>query len=94
MAERPSPLEPSPADLRILQVLVEHAGRVCSRDTLMRKAGLESTTPRRADVSIVILRRALGKDSVRTVRQRGWILTDSGLISAKKLLGLQVDIRP
>jgi len=94
MAERPSPLEPGPADLRILQILVENAGRVCSRDTLIRKAGLDSSTKRRADVSVVVLRRALGKDSIQTVRQRGWLLTESGLISAKELLGLQVDIQP
>ena len=94
MAERPSPLEPGTTDLRLLQILVENAGRVCSRDTLIRKAGLDSSTKRCADVSVVVLRRALGKDSIQTVRQRGWLLTESGLISAKELLGLQVDIQP
>lgn len=94
MAHEDSPVAPTTADFRILEILVENAGRVISRETLSRVAGLDGATARRADVSLVALRRALGADSIRTVRQRGWILTDDGLAAAKKLLGHQIDIQP
>lgn len=84
----------SAVDRRILDALLQQHGRVASRDTLMRLASVESLTNRRIDVSIVMLRRVLGADSIVTVRQRGWMLTDSGIEAAQKLLASQVDRQP
>lgn len=84
----------SAVDRRILDALLQQEGRVTSRDTLMRLAAVDSLTNRRVDVSIVMLRKVLGADSVLTVRQRGWMLTDAGLSAAHNLLSGQVDRQP
>lgn len=81
----------SAVDRRILDALVQQEGRVTSRDTLMRLAAVDSVTSRRVDVSIVTLRRLLGADSIRTVRQRGWMLTVAGITTAQNLLAGQID---
>lgn len=81
----------SSVDRRILEALVQQEGRVTSRETLMRLAAIESVTNRRVDVSMVSLRRVLGADSIKTVRQRGWMLTVSGLTAAHNLLAGQID---
>lgn len=79
------------ADISVLRVLVRQEGRVTSRETLARLAGLDSASVRRADVCLVALRRVLGPDAINTVRQRGWILTERGLNSAKKILAQRID---
>lgn len=84
----------SAVDRRILDALLQQEGRVASRDTLMRLAAVESLTNRRVDVSIVVLRKLLGPDSILTVRQRGWMLTDAGRTAAHNLLSGQVDRQP
>ncbi|MEO6651808.1 MAG: helix-turn-helix domain-containing protein [Ilumatobacteraceae bacterium] len=58
----------------VFQVLVEHPGRVMSRQELARRAGLSALSERRCDSLIVGIRRSVGSDRVRTVRRRGWIL--------------------
>lgn len=80
----------SSTDIAVLQVLVDSAHRVISRETISRCAGLEADSARRPDASLVALRRALGPESFITVRRRGWALTDSGLQAAAELLGRQV----
>jgi DNA-binding response OmpR family regulator len=88
----PDPLASlSPVDRRILDALLQQEGRVTSRDTLMRLAAVESLTNRRVDVCIVTLRRILGPNSITTVRQRGWMLTETGVSAAQNLLAGQVD---
>ncbi len=88
----PDPLASlSSVDRRILYALLQQEGRITSRDTLMRLAAVESLTNRRVDVSIVALRRILGPNSITTVRQRGWMLTDIGVSAAQNLLAGQVD---
>jgi DNA-binding winged helix-turn-helix (wHTH) protein len=82
----------SEIDLRVLGALVENAGRVVSRQTLNRVAGLGSTSKRRVDVSLVTIRRALGPNSLHTVRQRGWLLTPEGLTAAGLALGHALNI--
>lgn len=82
----------SPADISVLRVLVKNEGRVVSRESLVRMAGLDSSSARRVDVSLVTIRRVLGPDTVRTVRSRGWILTDLGLSVARIALGDALDI--
>ena len=89
MAHEDSTVAPTTADYRVLEILVENAGRVTSRETLARMAGLDGAIIRRVDVSLVALRRALGADSIQTVRQRGWLLTENGLTAAKKLLEIR-----
>lgn len=76
----------SPTEMKVLRVLWESQGKVLSRETLMRKAGLDVTSARRVDSSMVVLRRVLGPDSLRTVRQRGWMLTEEGLMVAQRFL--------
>lgn len=76
----------SPTEMKVLRVLWESQGKVLSRETLMRKAGLDVSSARRVDSSMVVLRRVLGPDSLRTVRQRGWMLTEDGLIAAHRFL--------
>ncbi|MEY3806735.1 MAG: Transcriptional regulatory protein terminal [Actinomycetota bacterium] len=70
----------------MLRVLFDASGKVLSRDTVMRKAGLDAASARRVDSSIVVLRRALGPDAIRTVRRRGWMLTEIGAEHARRFL--------
>ena len=90
MAEFTSPSDLSasltPLNLKVLQVLVESSGRVVGRDFIARQTGIESSTARRVDASLVALRRAIGQDSLLTVRSRGWMLTPAGEASAQTLL--------
>ena len=85
MASQPPAL--SVTDLAVLQVLRRHAGRIVGRATINREAGLDHCTERRCDSAIVTLRRALGADSITTVRRRGWMLTDDGAGRASDLFG-------
>ena len=78
----------SPTEMKVLRVLWEAQGKVLSRETLMRKAGLDVGSARRVDSSMVVLRRVLGPDSLRTVRQRGWMLTEEGHLLAERFLEL------
>ena len=70
----------------MLRVLVDAAGRVTSRSELARRAGLAEQSERRSDAILVVLRRALGPGSIRTVRSRGWMLELTHLDDAKRLL--------
>jgi DNA-binding response OmpR family regulator len=72
--------------MKVLRVLWESQGKMLSRETLMRKAGLDLSSARRVDSSMVVLRRVLGPDSLRTVRQRGWMLTEEGCLAAAQFL--------
>lgn len=76
----------SATDTSVLRVLVDNPGRVLSRETLMRTAGIEAASARRVDSSMVVLRRILGTDSIRTVRRRGWLLTEEGHRQARRFL--------
>lgn len=76
----------SGTDTKVLRVLFDAGGKVLSRETVMRKAGLDAASARRVDSSIVVLRRALGPDAIRTVRRRGWMLTDIGADNARRFL--------
>lgn len=77
----------SPTEMKVLRVLWDSQGKVLSRETLMRKAGLDVSSARRVDSSMVVIRRVLGPDSVRTVRRRGWMLTEEGHAAAQRFLG-------
>ena len=70
----------------MLRVLVDAAGRVTSRMELARRAGLIEQSERRCDAILVVLRRALGADSIRTVRSRGWMLEPGYVDLARQLI--------
>jgi DNA-binding winged helix-turn-helix (wHTH) protein len=76
----------SETDLSILRVLSDSQGRVVSRESILRLAGLDNFSARRADASLVVLRKVLGADSVITVRRRGWMLSEDAHEAVVKLL--------
>ena len=81
----------SHTDLAVLRVLVESPDRIVGRETIIRRAGLDSVSMRRADASIVVLRRVLGADSIITVRRRGWMLALDYLAEATTLMNNQIE---
>jgi len=70
----------------VLQVLLANRGRVLGRRELARQAGLSELSERRCDSVLVGIRRVLGADSIRTVRSRGWMLSDEAAQRAEQLL--------
>jgi DNA-binding winged helix-turn-helix (wHTH) protein len=71
----------------VLSVLLANRGRVISRRELARRAGLANLSERRCDSLLVAIRRALGPNSVVTVRSRGWMLHDDVVDAASALAG-------
>jgi DNA-binding winged helix-turn-helix (wHTH) protein len=47
---------------------------------------------RRADASIVVLRRILGADSIITVRRRGWMLAAEFQAQATSLMDTPIEL--
>jgi DNA-binding winged helix-turn-helix (wHTH) protein len=84
----------SQTDLSILRVLSDSKGRVVSRDSLLRLAGIDNVSARRADASLVVLRKVLGTENVITVRRRGWMLSDEAHKAAVKLLAREIELSP
>jgi len=82
----------SQTDLAVLKVLIESPGRIVGRETIVRRAGLDSVSMRRADASIVVLRRILGADSIVTVRRRGWMLAAEYQAHASTLAAGQIEL--
>ena len=78
-------------DMGTLRLLVEHHGRVISRDQMARMLNVDTSAARRVDGSLVVLRRLLGPEAIKTVRSRGWMLSAVGLASAYRILQLQID---
>jgi hypothetical protein len=70
----------------VLSVLADNAGRVVSRRELARQVGLADLSARRCDSLLVGVRRAIGAESIRTVRSRGWILQPEAIDAAERLL--------
>ena len=69
----------------VLNVLLINRGRVISRRELARRAGLANLSERRCDSLLVAIRRALGPESVVTVRSRGWMLSGAAIDAATSL---------
>ncbi len=61
-------------ELIVLEILLQERGRVVGRAELARRAGLRSMSPRQCDKVLFRLRQALGAESIRSVRGRGWML--------------------
>lgn len=81
----------SQTDQAVLKVLIESPDRIVGRETIVRRAGLDSVTMRRADASIVVLRRILGAEAIITVRRRGWMLASGFHIQALTLMHNQIE---
>ena len=71
------PLDLSPSQFEVLAFLVASTDRVVTRDELAHAGHLEHQ--RSVDVVLSSLRRALGGDFLRNVRNRGWILEPAAL---------------
>lgn len=71
------PLALSPSQLEMLAILVANHGRVTSREELSKAVGLRRG--RSVDVMLCTLRKELGPDFIRNVRNRGWIVDPSML---------------
>lgn len=76
----------SAQEMAVLQAFLDCEGRVISRLEIARRAGLVGLNSRRCDSILVALRRALGPESIRTVRSRGWMLEPVALDDARRLL--------
>ncbi len=72
------PLELTPSQLEMLAILVANQGRVTSREELSKAVGLRRG--RSVDVMLCTLRKELGHDFIRNVRNRGWIV-DPGVLT-------------
>lgn len=82
---------PTPLDIEVLRILIASADKIVGRDFIARQSGLDSTSARRVDASLVAIRRWLGADVLVTVRRRGWMLTTDGHVAAAAFLRQQVD---
>lgn len=71
----------------ILRLLVEHRGRVLSRQELARRCGLSELHERRCDSLLVRVRQVIGPDAIVTVRRRGWMLRPEAAEAAATFLG-------
>lgn len=80
----------SVTDRAILRVLTESPQRIVGRESLVRLAGLDNESARRADGSVVVLRRAMGQNSIINVRARGWMLSDEAFIVATNILAHEI----
>ena len=73
------PLELPRREFALLRVLVEHGGRIVSRDRLQQSlyGWDEDVSSNTLDVHVHHLRRKLGSERIRTVRGLGYLLTGS-----------------
>ena len=75
-----------PQESAVLRALIICSGRVVSRRELSRLAGIADLNERRCDSLLVSIRKALGPDSIRTVRGRGWMINHAAIDQATSLL--------
>jgi len=75
----------------ILRLLVEHRGRVLSRQELARRCGLSELHERRCDSLLVRVRQVIGPDAIVTVRRRGWMLRPEAAEAASAFLSDDTD---
>jgi DNA-binding response OmpR family regulator len=72
-------LDLSPSQLEMLAILVANEGRVTSREELSKAVGLQRG--RSVDVMLCTLRKQIGRDFIRNVRNRGWIIDPEVLVT-------------
>ena len=75
-----------PQESAVLRALIICSGRVVSRRELSRLAGIADLNDRRCDSLLVSIRKALGPESIRTVRGRGWMINHAAIDQATSLL--------
>ncbi len=75
-----------PQELAVLRALITCSGRVVGRRELSRLAGIAGLNDRRCDSLLVSIRKALGPESIRTVRGRGWMISHAAIDQATSLL--------
>ena len=75
-----------PQESAVLRALIICSGRVVSRREVSRLAGIAELNERRCDSLLVSIRKALGPDSIHTVRGRGWMLNHAAIEQATSLL--------
>ena len=75
-----------PQESAVLRALIICSGRVVSRRELSRLAGIAELNERRCDSLLVSIRKALGPESIRTVRGRGWMINHAAIDQATSLL--------
>jgi DNA-binding response OmpR family regulator len=73
-------------DFAILEALADNYGRLVGREYLTRRAGLDGSSPRRVDASLVALRKTIGTEALVSVRRRGWMLTEEGYNASLAIL--------
>ena len=74
------PVSLSEGEATVWRFLQANAGRVVARNELARHAGVRGLSPRRVDVLLVAVRRAIGAEQLRNVRGRGWLLLKQSLL--------------
>ncbi|MGH2705657.1 MAG: winged helix-turn-helix domain-containing protein [Actinomycetota bacterium] len=67
----------SPTQLELLAILVANRERLVSRAELSSAVGLRRD--RSVDVALSAIRREVGRDFIRNVRKRGWVLASEQL---------------
>jgi DNA-binding response OmpR family regulator len=72
-------LDLSRSQLELLAILVTNANKVLAREDLAQALGV--ARHRSVDVMLSLLRKQIGRDFVRNVRNRGWII-DPDLLRA------------
>jgi DNA-binding response OmpR family regulator len=75
-----------PQESAVLRALIACSGRVVCRRELSRLAGIADLNERRCDSLLVSIRKALGPESIRTVRGRGWMINHAAIDQATSLL--------
>lgn len=75
-----------PHESAVLRSLIACSGRVVSRRELSRLAGIADLNERRCDSLLVSIRRALGPESIHTVRGRGWMINHAAIDQATSML--------
>lgn len=70
-------LDLTSTQVELLALLIRNRDRVMARDEIARSLGLRHA--RSVDVLLTTIRHSLGRNFVRNVRSRGWILDESSL---------------
>ena len=70
-------LELTSTQVELLALLIRNRDRVMARDEIARSLGLRHA--RSVDVLLTTIRHGLGRNFVRNVRSRGWILDEASL---------------
>jgi DNA-binding response OmpR family regulator len=68
-------LEFTALEFDVLVLLMRRAGRVVSRETLLRETGRGAIVDRAIDVHVSHIRQKIGADRIKTVRGAGYVFS-------------------